>query len=120
MDTPNLLVPAIVAIALVIMPRLILQSVGRASEGIAQLFVPPDRALGWPRGVQESDEPWAWRVPATADRVGGRGPAPDVGPPVLVELADVPFELIDLPSKGAAIHDALIVSVHPVQPRHRA
>ena len=47
--------------------RFVLTTVGRAGEGLAVLFVPPDRALGWPRGVQESDEPWGWREqPASA------------------------------------------------------
>jgi hypothetical protein len=119
MDTPNLLVPVVVGLLLVLMPRLILQSVGRASEGIAQLFVPPDRALGWPRGVQESDEPWAWRIPASDPRRSSDG-AETAGPPILVELADVPFELVDLPSEGPPVRDVLIVSVHAVQPRHRS
>lgn len=120
MDTPNLLIVVVAGLLLVLMPRLILQSVGRVSEGMATLFVPPDRTLGWPRGVQESDEPWAWRVPAMEDRGRGSDPAETAGPPILVELADVPYELVDLPSTGAAIHDALIVSVHAVQPRHRS
>jgi hypothetical protein len=118
MDTPNLLIPVVAGLLLVLMPRLILQSVGRVSEGMATLFVPPDRTLGWPRGVQESDEPWAWRVPA-GDPSRGSDPAEAAGPPVLVELTDVPYELVDLPSEGAAIHDALIVSVHSVQARRR-
>ena len=118
MDTPNLLIPVVAGLLLVLMPRLILQSVGRVSEGMATLFVPPDRTLGWPRGVQESDEPWAWRIPTTDPRRGS-DPAETADPPVLVELADVPYELVDLPADGAAIHDALIVSVHAVQLRHR-
>ena len=119
MDTPNLLIPVVAGLLLVLMPRLILQSVGRVSEGMATLFVPPDRTLGWPRGVQESDEPWAWRAPA-ADP--GRGPdaGEAAGPPVLLELGEVPYELLDLPSDGSAIHDGLVVSVHSVQPRRRA
>jgi hypothetical protein len=45
--------------------RLVVTTVGRAEGGIAILFVPPDRRLGWPHGVQESDEPWGWHPPAT-------------------------------------------------------
>jgi hypothetical protein len=41
--------------------RLVLGTIGHTGEVLASLFVPPDRALGWPRGVQESDEPWGWR-----------------------------------------------------------
>ena len=43
---------------------------GRAGDAMAALFVPPDQALGWPRGVQEGDEPWGWRGSVSA------GPAP--------------------------------------------
>jgi hypothetical protein len=38
-------------------------ALGQSSDVMACLFVPPDRRLGWPMGVQESDEPWAWRSP---------------------------------------------------------
>jgi hypothetical protein len=44
--------------------RFVLSTMGRAGDVMASLFVPPDRALGWPRGVQESDEPWGWRRPS--------------------------------------------------------
>jgi len=45
--------------------RFVVSSLGQAGDVMASLFVPPDRALGWPHGVQESDEPWGWRRPAT-------------------------------------------------------
>ena len=45
--------------------RYILAPVARAGDGIATLFGPQNHTLGWPRGVQESDEPWAWRTPQT-------------------------------------------------------
>ena len=61
MDAPSLLFLVIVGLAAWFVPRLLVESVGRASDGIAQLFVPPDRSLGWPRGVQEGDDPWGWR-----------------------------------------------------------
>jgi hypothetical protein len=64
--------------------RLVVASVGPTADGMATLFVPPDRALGWPHGVQESDEPWAWRPAAAAGTdvaaVDGGGD-PSVGPP---------------------------------------
>ena len=57
-------------------------SLGRAGDVMAALFVPPDRALGWPHGVQESDEPWGWHEPVSAapdlpadDDAGGGGPS---------------------------------------------
>jgi hypothetical protein len=34
---------------------------GRSSDVMASLFVPPDRSLGWPHGVQEQDVAWSWR-----------------------------------------------------------
>lgn len=55
----------LIAVAIVI-GRFFFTTLGRAGDGMAALFVPPDRSLGWPRGVQESDEPWGWRVPASA------------------------------------------------------
>ncbi|MEO5939523.1 MAG: hypothetical protein ABIZ72_01390 [Candidatus Limnocylindrales bacterium] len=43
--------------------RFALSSAGRAGDGLAGLFVAPDLSLGWPVGVQEIDEPWAWQRP---------------------------------------------------------
>jgi hypothetical protein len=43
--------------------RVVIGSAGRTSDVMATLWVPPDLALGWPRGVQESDEPWGWHAP---------------------------------------------------------
>jgi hypothetical protein len=43
--------------------RFVLGTLDRAEAGFASLFVPPDRTLGWPRGVQESDAPWGWQPP---------------------------------------------------------
>jgi len=69
MDAPSLItLAAVVAIAVLVVPRLVLESARRASDGIAHLFVPPDRALGWPRGVQEGDDPWGWQSPAEVSR----------------------------------------------------
>ena len=73
MDPGQLLTLAIAAVAVVFGPRLVLRSVGTAGDAVAQLFVPPDRSLGWPHGVQESDTPWGWGV-ASPD------PAPVVAP----------------------------------------
>ena len=43
--------------------RHVIGALSRSADVLASLFVPPDRALGWPIGVQESDEPWGWRDP---------------------------------------------------------
>ena len=43
--------------------RRVARAFGRSTAVMASLFVPPDRTLGWPIGVQESDEPWGWREP---------------------------------------------------------
>jgi hypothetical protein len=46
--------------------RYVLAPLARAGDGIATLFGPQTHTLGWPRGVQEGDEPWAWRAPQQA------------------------------------------------------
>lgn len=57
---------------------------GRSSDVMASLFVPPDRALGWPHGVQEADAPWSW----TAAKHPRRDDERDLpGPAVPVETA---------------------------------
>lgn len=45
--------------------RFLIVSLNQAESGFASLFVPPDRNLGWPRGVQEGDAPWGWRPRST-------------------------------------------------------
>ena len=89
--------------------RFVLSTAGRAGEGMATLFVPPDLTLGWPRGVQEGDEPWAWRERAAAPRSPDPGVAgEDDRPPV------------DLPVLMAPPHGSYVVPVGPVAPvRHR-
>ena len=66
MDPGQLLALAIMSVAIVYGSRLVLGSAGAAGDVVAQLFVPPNLALGWPRGVQESDAPWGWRSPTPA------------------------------------------------------
>jgi hypothetical protein len=44
----------------------VLAQLGVASDLMASLFVPPDRALGWPHGVQKQDTPWSWRPPSAS------------------------------------------------------
>jgi hypothetical protein len=66
MDPGQVVTLAIMAVAIVYGSRLVLGSVGAAGDVVAQLFVPPDQSLGWPRGVQEGDAPWGWRAPAFA------------------------------------------------------
>ncbi len=51
-------------------------ALGGSSDVMGSLFVPPDRRLGWPRGVQESDEPWGWQPPDVMNTV----PTTPVGP----------------------------------------
>ncbi|HEY7970713.1 MAG TPA: hypothetical protein VID95_12015 [Candidatus Limnocylindrales bacterium] len=105
MDAPSLVtLAAVVVAAVVIVPRVVLESAGRASDGIAALFVPPDRALGWPRGVQEGDDPWGWRSPADVTRV--QAAAMDersLDRPVLVDF--------DGPDPAWFVSDATIVDL---------
>ena len=114
MDTPNLLVPIAFIAMVIVVPRLVYESVGRTGDVIAQLFVPPDRALGWPHGVQESDEPWGWhdaRSPTDPDESGGV--ADDDLTPIVFEIVELPLGRDD---RG------LIVEVGPVRSErpHRA
>jgi hypothetical protein len=63
MDASRLTLTFVVLLIGAGLGRFILSSMGRAGDAMATLFVPPDQALGWPHGVQESDEPWGWRRP---------------------------------------------------------
>jgi len=82
MDASRLLITFTILLAGIGISRFVVTTMGRAGDVMATLFVPPDRALGWPRGVQESDEPWAWHRPPSvaAERPiepnddGGDGP----------------------------------------------
>jgi hypothetical protein len=103
MDTPNLLVLVLVVGLILVAPR-VAASAGATGDVLAQLFVPPDRALGWPHGVQERDEPWDWRAPSQPLALEPVGTATDE--PVL-------FELVDL-GRGVDPTDGLIVDVAPV------
>jgi hypothetical protein len=68
MDLSQIVVVAVILIAAGGTGRVLAQ-LGVASDLMASLFVPPDRALGWPRGVQEQDVTWSWRAPpARADQ----------------------------------------------------
>ena len=90
MDTPNLLVAIGFLVLLIVGPRLAYESVGRTGDVIAQLFVPPDRALGWPHGVQESDEPWAWRPGASPADPDDPRLDDDDAEPALFEIVELP------------------------------
>ena len=83
-----------------------LTSAGRAGDGIAALFVPPNRTLGWPDGVQESDEPWGWRS----------GPRPTMAPPTSAGDDDGGGGFGDEPTPIGPGRGALIVPVAPVRP----
>jgi hypothetical protein len=113
MDAPSFVTFAIVALGVWFVPRLLFESVGRASDGISQLFVPPDRSLGWPHGVQESDAPWGWRsTPATSSR--STADRPDAKDPELFEIEQVgQFEQIDV--DPASPTGGLVVSLRAVR-----
>jgi hypothetical protein len=89
MDSGQLITLAIISVAIVYGSRAVLGSVGAAGDVVAQLFVPPNLALGWPRGVQESDAPWGWRAPAPGpdpEEIGGPTDWPGEG---LVDLDEL-------------------------------
>jgi hypothetical protein len=65
MDLPTIATWIVLGAAVLVWTRRIVRSLGRSSELMACLFVPPSHVLPWPHGVQESDEPWAWTAPAS-------------------------------------------------------
>ena len=70
------LVPIILAAASVVVATgagRALTTLGHACDCMASLFVPPDRSLGWPHGVQEQDAPWSWQ--SAAPSADGEVPA---------------------------------------------
>ena len=70
MDTGVFLLRIVIGLFFVL-PRVAV-SAGHAGDIVAQLFVPPNRSLGWPHGVQEDDDlQWSWS--------GGTGPGDATG-----------------------------------------
>ena len=65
MDVARLTLAAVLILAAYGFVRFVSGPMSRTGELMASLFVPPDRSLGWPHGVQERDEPWGWRPPAS-------------------------------------------------------
>jgi hypothetical protein len=82
-------------------------SLGRAGDVMAALFVPPDRSLGWPHGVQESDEPWGWHEPMNA------APPPDDSGD-----GDGDWEASELRELSGPTPGILVVPVDRVAPVH--
>ncbi len=109
MDVPNVVAVALAVAALLLAPRLLLDGVGLVGDGIAQLFVPPDRTLGWPHGVQEGDDPWGWREPVSASFAADTASA-GVGPELGVGIAD----LVDVSGAVPIDAGALVVPVAAV------
>jgi hypothetical protein len=66
MDALPIAQALVLFVAVTAATRFMLAPLARAGDGIATLFGPQNHSLGWPRGVQESDEPWAWRTPQQA------------------------------------------------------
>ena len=115
MDGPSLL-PLMVMVGafLFAVPR-VASAIGATSDLLAQLFVPPDRALPWPHGVQESDEPWGWRSGPAAGRPG---------PPDDDDRDETPtlFDIVDVPSATGPARGGLVVDLRrvPSNRPHRA
>src|SRR3954468_6523544 len=105
MDAPNLPLALLMLGLFFAVPRLAV-SAGQVGDVVAQLFVPPNRGLGWPHGVPESDEPWGWHVGPSGGGPGERGPELDDS--VLFELVEV----VDLDTSRTP--DGLPIEVHPV------
>ena len=88
-----------------VLVRSVVITLDKAETGFASLFVPPDRALGWPHGVQEGDEPWAWRGAPPTEVVTSIGDPADGGSPTQPARLEEPRR-------------ALVVPVAPVAPVH--
>jgi len=67
MDASRLTVVFAIMIGAYGFGRFVFGPVSRSGDVMAALFVPPDRSLGWPRGVQERDDPWGWRAAPAAE-----------------------------------------------------
>ena len=94
---------------LFVVARFALHSFEQVEAGFASLFVPPDRTLPWPRGVQESDSPWGWRPPLPADD----GVSPEL------DLPAVDLDAIVAASGSAASgHSYYVEPPHRVDPIH--
>ncbi len=81
MDASHLTFAAALLVLAIAVGRAASGPLSRAGDGMAVLFVPPDRALGWPHGVQESDEPWAWRSAAASTTIDADGTDPSADRP---------------------------------------
>ena len=88
MDAGSLLqLFALIAVALGLF-RFVANALERAETGLASLFIPPDWTPTWPRGVQESDEPWGWHPPVDPVEVIDRdASSEDPGPRVVLPIS---------------------------------
>jgi hypothetical protein len=108
MDAPLIQLLTIGAL-LFLVARFGLHSFEQAEAGFASLFVPPNRTLPWPRGVQESDSPWAWRP----------GSPVDDGTASEVELPAVDLDaLVAGAGSGTPGHSHYVEPPHQVEPIH--
>jgi hypothetical protein len=83
MDTAQVFQLVTIGACIYVAARTAIRPLDQAEAVFASLFVPPDRTLGWPRGVQESDAPWGWRPPIDAIAADPTDPTP---------IADLPAE----------------------------
>jgi hypothetical protein len=79
------LIGAGIIVGVLLAPRFILELVGRAGQGVARLFLPPEGMSGWPKGVQEDDRHWGWRSPPAEPEPG----APPTTHPDGIEVIDL-------------------------------
>ena len=98
-----------IGVMLFLVVRFGLSSFEQVEAGFASLFVPPDRTLPWPRGVQESDAPWGWRAPIP----------PDDDPSRDLDLPAVDLDAIVAGDGSApAGHSRYVEPPHRVDPIH--
>jgi hypothetical protein len=104
MDAAHLTQLLALAAGVVALIRLVLGTLDRAEAGFASLFVPPDRTLGWPRGVQESDAPWGWHPPLEPLEAEASEPIADIDP--------------HAPRPAIVRHGSYVEPTRPVAPVH--
>jgi hypothetical protein len=92
-------------VLLTVTTRFVLGPLARAGDGIATLFGPQSHSLGWPRGVQEIDEPWAWH--------GAQVAAVDPSPRDDDRIGDPPADVAEIVVEARA--DTFLVPVAPVE-----
>ena len=112
MDASPITQAVFLFVLLTVTTRFVLGPLARAGDGIVTLFGPQSHSLGWPRGVQEIDEPWSWRTAqeAAVDPSAQRDDGGDLPADVTEGWVDAPVGVFQVP---IARVEAVRVGVRP-------